>query len=106
MSDELDRAFEELARETPGPVTRLLHWLRRPDRRWVRIPLGLVLVAASALWFLPILGIEFLPIGLLVLAQDVPFLRRPVGRAVLWLLHRWIRFRRWVARRFGRGGPR
>jgi hypothetical protein len=35
-----------------------------------------------------------LPIGLLLVAQDVPFLKKPVGRAMLWLEHRWLRWKR------------
>jgi hypothetical protein len=30
--------------------------------------------------FLPMLGLWILPLGLLLLAHDVPFLRKPVGR--------------------------
>jgi hypothetical protein len=41
-----------------------------------------------------VLGIEMLPIGLLLIAQDVSFLRRPVGRGTLWLEHKWLALRR------------
>ena len=86
---ELDTAFRRLEQETPDYVTRAIRWLRDPAARWVRIPLGVVLIVASGLWFLPVLGIEMLPLGLLLIAQDVPFLKKPVGRAMLWLEDRW-----------------
>lgn len=97
MSDEgqrtLDRAFDELEEEVPDRVTRAIRWLRSPASRKVRIPLGVVFIAGGLLWFLPVVGIEMLPIGLLLIAQDVPFLRKPVGRALLWLEHQWRRLR-------------
>lgn len=99
--DELDRAFRHLERLVPPFLARLLERLRAPELRWVRIPVGLLSIAASAFWFLPVVGIEFAPLGLLILAQDVPFLRKPVGLLVLWLiggyvrlLRRWLRWRR------------
>ena len=79
----------------PGP--------RRPESRYVRIPLAILFIAQSFLFFLPIAGIEFLPIGLLLIAQDVPFLKRPVGRAILWLENKWVAFRK---RRDARGSDR
>lgn len=91
--DALDQAFEALERETPDPLTRLICRLRQPRARWVRIPLGLFFILCACFWFLPVVGVEFAPIGLLLIAQDVPFLREPVGRMMLWLLHRWIRLR-------------
>jgi hypothetical protein len=36
-----------------------------------------------------------LPIGLLLIAQDVPFLRGPVARLTLWLERKWAALRRW-----------
>jgi hypothetical protein len=64
----------------------------------VRLPLALLCIAASFFWFLPVLGLEFLPIGLLLLAIDVPFLRKPVARFTLWLEEKWMRLRaRWRA---------
>ena len=35
-----------------------------------------------------------LPVGLLLIAQDVPFLRKPVGRAMVWLERKWVALRR------------
>ena len=100
--DELDEAFDKLQQETPTVVTRAISWLRKPQARWVRLPLGVLFICAGFLWFLPALGLWCLPLGLLLIAQDVRFLRRPVGRMTLYLLDRWVRFRKWWARRRAR----
>jgi hypothetical protein len=92
---ELDRAFDNLEEEVPDRVSRAIRWLRDPKARKVRIPLGILFIVASFFWFLPVVGLEFLPIGLLLLAQDVPFLRKPVGRATLWLEEKWRALKRW-----------
>ena len=98
--DQLDQAFDELERAAPGRLSRLIARLRKPEARMVRIPLGVLCIIGSFLWFLPVLGLWFLPLGLLLIAQDVRFLRRPVGRLTLYLLDRWARARRWwIARR-------
>ena len=92
---DLDRAYDILEQETPDWMTRAIRWLRGPSSRLVRIPLGLALIAGSFLAILPVFGVEMLPIGLLLLAQDVPFLRGPSARLMLWLELQWLRFRRW-----------
>jgi hypothetical protein len=97
--DELDEAFDGLEREAPDFLTRAICWLRKPQARIVRLPLGILFIIAGLLWFLPVVGIEFLPVGLLLVAQDVPFLRRPVGRMTLYLLGKWAQLRRWWQRR-------
>jgi hypothetical protein len=104
MADErgkqlLNEAFDELERETPDRVTRIIRWLRTPEARAVRLPLGILCIVASFFWFLPVIGIEFLPIGLLLIAVDVPFLRRPVGLFILWLEERWVRLKRWYRKK-------
>lgn len=91
---ELDRAFDGLEREAPDRVARAIRWLRSPASRKVRIPLGVLFIIAGFLWFLPVVGIEMLPIGLLLIAQDVPFLKKPIGKAMLWLEERWIAWRK------------
>lgn len=90
----LDRAYEGLEEEAPDRVARAIRWLRDPKARWIRIPLGVLFIIASMLWFLPVVGIEMLPLGLLLIAQDVPFLREPVGRAMIWLERKWVVLRR------------
>jgi hypothetical protein len=104
--DELERAFDEIEELAPPRLTRAVHWLRRPQARWVRLPLGIVCIIGSALWFLPVLGLWFLPLGLLLIAQDVRFLRRPVGRMTLYLLARWAQLRQWWTRRRARARAR
>jgi hypothetical protein len=91
----LDEAYDELEAEVPDGVARMLRWFRAPERRWARISMGLLVVIGGLLWFLPVLGLELLPIGLLFLAQDVPFMRAPMGRAILWLVHKWRALKLW-----------
>lgn len=96
----LDKAYEELEKETPDKISRAIVWLRKPESRWVRWPAGLALIVAGFFGFLPVIGIEMIPVGLLLIAQDIPFLRRPVGTAMLWLVNKWRRLRdRWCNRR-------
>lgn len=85
----LQRQFARIGRRFPA-ARGFLAWLRRPGMHLVRLPLGLLLVVCGLLGFLPILGFWMLPLGLLVLALDIPALRRPVGNALV-RLQRWIR---------------
>jgi hypothetical protein len=94
----LRRAFRELEQELPTKGARLVRKLRHPDARWVRIPVGLLLVVGSVFSILPVLGIWMLPLGLLLLAYDVPFLRRPVGRFTIWSTVKWRAFRQRVSK--------
>lgn len=98
----LDEALDRLEAETPNRVTRIIRRLRSPEYRWVRLPLGIMCIVASFFWFLPVVGIEFLPIGLLLIAQDVPSLRGPAARLTLWLEDRWITLRRRLRSRYAR----
>lgn len=70
-----------------------LDWLRRPSSRWVRIPIGLLLVACGLLGFLPILGFWMAIPGLLLLSLDVPFLRLPIRVAIVRTRHAMARWR-------------
>lgn len=84
--DPLNQAFGRLEKMLPKPMSSVLHWLHGPSSRFVRLPLGILFIVASFFWFLPVVGLEFLPIGLLLVAQDVPFLRKPVGKLMMRLL--------------------
>lgn len=102
---ELEEAYDGLEKQVPDRVADALRWLRDPRSRWIRLPLGFAMIALSALSFLPVIGLEWLPIGLLLVAQDVPFLRVPAARMMLWLEDAWRLLRRrwlkWKKRRSG-----
>jgi hypothetical protein len=76
--DEMDRLQGHL----PGWAGRNLHRLREPHMVWVRVPAGVALTAGGILSFLPVLGIWMLPLGLALLAVDVPTMRRPLAHAL------------------------
>ena len=88
---ELRRAFKRLERNLPPRAGSVIRWLRHPASRWVRLPAGLVLVMGGILSILPFLGLWMLPLGLLLLAIDAPFLQRPMARFVSWGLDLWER---------------
>jgi hypothetical protein len=87
--DPLDRLLAAL----PVPVQRAVSWIRRPKARWLRLPLGVLLIAGGLLGFLPILGFWMVPLGALLLAEDFPVLRQPTMRA-LGAVQRWWDYRR------------
>lgn len=92
---KLDRAYDELEHETPDRVARAIRWLRDPKGKWVRLPLGILLVVVNLAGpLVPVLGIEFVPLGLLLIAQDVPPLRKPVANMTLWLERKWVEWRK------------
>ena len=79
--EEMDR----LQSHIPSLVGRNLNRLRRERAIWVRVPAGVALIGGGVLGFLPlpIVGIWMLPVGLALLAHDIPMMRRPMAR----LLH-------------------
>ncbi len=95
----LRQAFRRFEQEVPLWMGGSLRWLRHPASRWVRIPVGLLLMLGGVFAILPGLGIWMLPLGLLLLAADIPFLQKPVARITMAGAERWARFRLWIARR-------
>jgi hypothetical protein len=89
MHDDLDRELDRLAEKLPRWAGRTLAWVRKPSSGWVRYPLALVLIGGGIVGFLPILGFWMIPLGLALIAEDVPFLRRPLARLVAWINRRW-----------------
>lgn len=90
----LNRQFERLQRRIPGFAANWLERLRRPEARWIRIPLGFLLVLGGIFSFLPVLGIWMLPLGLLLLAVDLVFLQGPVNLAIVRGGRKWTTWRR------------
>jgi len=71
-ADRVDRLIARL----PAAVRTASRWLRRPSSRWARVPAGVLLVAGGVLSILPVLGLWMLPLGVILLADDIPALRR------------------------------
>ncbi len=49
-----------------------------------RVPAGVGLIAGGIFSFLPVLGIWMLPLGVVLLAKDIPPLRKPSARMLAW----------------------
>jgi hypothetical protein len=96
---ELNRYFEMIDRRVPIGVSRFIRWLRMPFSFAVRLAIAVLLILGGIFSFLPVLGIWMLPLGLLLIAQDVPFLQKPlkplvsafawVERKCEWLRAKW-----------------
>jgi hypothetical protein len=93
---KLDRLLERLKQKLPDRLARVIAWLVGPSAILVRLPLGLLFIAGGIFSFLPLLGIWMLPLGILLIAVDVPLVRR-------WVIRTWpkleARWRLWRARR-------
>jgi hypothetical protein len=86
---KIDGYFEAVYRRVPAGISRFIRWLREPSSFAVRFFVALLLIAGGILSFLPILGIWMLPLGLLLIAQDVPALQKPLVAALMWTEARW-----------------
>lgn len=89
----LDRQFDRIGRAVPAS-NGFLQWIRKPSSRIVRIPLGIVLILGGAFSFLPLLGVWMLPLGLFLLALDLPFLQGPLNRLSFWVQRKWTNWQR------------
>ena len=94
----VNRLFDRLQRRFPA-ARGLLEWLRRPASRYFRIPIGVLLVLGGMFSFLPVLGIWMLPLGLLLLALDIAFLRTPIAGTMIRATRKWQAWRRERKRR-------
>jgi hypothetical protein len=96
---ELDRHFAWFQDKLPPGPARFVGWLRKPSSILVRIPLAILLIVGGIFSFLPILGLWMLPLGLLLFAQDVPFLQTPMAKALGWIERKWLARQRAKAER-------
>jgi len=77
----------------PPWLQRIVRWLHQPHARLVRWPVGLLFICGGVLWFLPVLGLWMLPLGLILLAEDIPPLKRWLVWIAIALEERWRRWR-------------
>jgi hypothetical protein len=95
LSDQEAEAYLQLKLDQlPRWIGNPIRQLRRDGRLWLRTIAAALLMLGGLLWFLPVLGIWMLPLGLLLLAGEFPALKR-------WLVGMAMRVERWL----GRSGP-
>jgi hypothetical protein len=83
--EKLDDCLDQFASRLPDKAGRFTRWITRSSSTVIRIPIGGALIAGGVAGFLPILGFWMVPLGLVVIAQDVPFLRPPMIRVLGWI---------------------
>ncbi len=93
---KFERLLTRLEAKLPDRLAHWVYWLVGPTAKLLRVPLGLLLIAGGIFSFLPVLGIELLPLGILLVAVDVPSVRHWVVRFGPKLEARWRLLRsRW-----------
>jgi hypothetical protein len=80
-----EQRIELLIDRLPEWLQTTVRWLRRPALRWVRFAVGVLFIAGAFLSILPIFGIWMLPLGLMLLAEDIPALRRARDWCLDWI---------------------
>ncbi len=88
VEDPRERRIELLVRRLPRWLQTAIRWLRQPSARWVRIPAAFLLILGGFLAVLPVFGLWMLPLGLVLLAEDIAPLRRLTDRGLAWIEHR------------------
>jgi hypothetical protein len=83
-----ERRLRRLLRRLPGRMQAITRWLRKPSSRWARLPAGVFLIIGGCLAILPVFGLWMLPLGLMLLADDIAPLRRARDRILNWLERR------------------
>jgi hypothetical protein len=87
-----DERFGRLLNQLPKPIRSCVRSLLQPSARWIRIPVGVLLICGGIAGFLPVLGFWMLPIGVALLAEDVPILRSVRSRILKWVERRHPRW--------------
>ena len=85
----LDTCLERFAGRLPDKIGGFVRWITGSASALFRIPVGLALIAGGVVGFLPVLGFWMVPLGLAVIALDIPFLRPPLIRLLQWIERKW-----------------
>ena len=89
----LERQMAAMTRRSPA-LSRLVSAIQGRQGMVVRLPLGLMLIAGGFLAILPVFGLWMIPLGMLLLAIDLPVLRPFVSAPIIRLRRRWSLWRR------------
>lgn len=97
MSEELSRAWDERVEKLlgmlPGWLRSAVNWLRVPSHWWARLLAALFFILGGFLSVLPVFGTWMLPLGLALLAEDVPGMKVLLEKTARWIVRIWRRLR-------------
>jgi len=88
-----------IERWVPTSISQFIGWLRMPSSFVMRLIIAILLILGGIFSFLPVLGLWMLPLGLLLIAQDVPILQKPLVAAFAWLEKKFL----WLRVKWKRG---
>jgi hypothetical protein len=83
-----ERRLDRLIARLPRRMATFIRWARAPQRFWLRVPLGILLIIGGFLAILPVFGLWMTPLGLILMAQDFGPARRGLYRLVNWTASR------------------
>ncbi len=78
----------------PARLRAAVAWLRAPERWLARTTAACLFVLGGVFSILPVLGLWMLPLGLALLADDIPRLKPPLERAARKAEGVWRRLRK------------
>jgi hypothetical protein len=87
--NRLDACLEQFSGRLPNKAAKFVRWITGSASALIRIPLGILLILGGIVGFLPVLGFWMVPLGLVLIARDIPFLRPPLIRLLQWIERKW-----------------
>lgn len=84
-SPDFERELDRFEGHLPRWLASMLRRIRKPGAIWLRIPIALLLIVGGVFSFLPILGLWMMPLGIALLAIDLPFMRPPLARLFAYI---------------------
>lgn len=88
-TDKFDRELDRLEAHLPKWARDTFQYARAPGAVRMRALIAVLLIIGGIVGvFLPILGFWMVPLGLALLAIDLPFLRSPLARLLAFINRR------------------
>jgi hypothetical protein len=82
---DFDEELKRAQRRLPVWVRSWIQSAMRPGAVWLRVPLAIALIVGGVFGFMPVLGFWMLPLGMMLLAIDLPWLRGPFARILAFI---------------------
>lgn len=84
-----DARVLHLTGKMPQRLGAAMRWLLEPSHWFVRVIAAVLFILGGVFSLLPVLGLWMLPLGLGLLAEDVPGLKPSLEKAFRWLTKKW-----------------